>query len=129
MECPICYEDIKQEDLVVLKCSHKFHYDCIMNEYKSQLDNVNIKIRICPYCRGYGGYLKMKPNCIPIKYITENYNIFYDHLKNNDYEKIKDYFDETHCLCILKTGINKGKQCSKKRKVNSLFCGIHTKSI
>ena len=45
MDCPICYEDISSDELVVLKCSHKFHYDCIMKEYKTQLDNTNnIKI-------------------------------------------------------------------------------------
>jgi hypothetical protein len=131
MECPICYEDISSDELVVLKCSHKFHYDCIMKEYKTQLDNTNnIKIRICPYCRGYGGYLKMKQNCVPIKYITENYNSFYDYLIHNDYDKIKFFFEETHCFCILKTGPNKGTQCSRTRKPDSLFCGTHAaKSI
>ena len=29
-----------------------------------------------------------------------------------------------NCLCILKTGINKGKQCSNKA-TNPTLCGIH----
>ena len=129
MECPIRYDVIEENDKTILKCSHTFHYDCIMKEYKNQLQNRNTKLRICPYCRGYGGYLKMKSQCVPVKHLTEHYNIFYDHLKNNEYDEIKDYFDNSRCFFILKTGKNKGNQCSRKKKHNYLFCGIHAKSI
>ena len=32
------------------------------------------------------------------------------------------------CPTILKTGVNKGKRCNCKLKLNNLFCGKHSKS-
>ena len=75
-------------------------------------------------CRSYGGYLVVD-NTLPIKGIHENYNLFIDYIKNNDL-KYKTFFNKDKCFAILKSGENKGKQCSSKHKKNSCFCGKHT---
>ena len=41
-ECPICITEFSKKDNVVeLKCKHRFHYDCI----------INVKSNNCPVCR------------------------------------------------------------------------------
>ena len=126
-ECSICYETIENCDLQLLDCLHKFHYDCIVSEFKFQLNNYNNSRKLeCPYCRYKSGLLPLRNNRIPIKNINENYNLFLDSIENKDYDKIKVYFAEPQCHAILKTGINKGAQCKRKKKVG-LFCTAHLK--
>lgn len=46
--CSICLEDLVPKDgiYIVLKCSHKFHLECVKN----------VKNNVCPNCRsGYSG--------------------------------------------------------------------------
>ena len=44
-ECPICMENIKeQEDVLITKCKHKFHASCL-------LQNTEINGYKCPNCR------------------------------------------------------------------------------
>ena len=42
--CDICCEDHNDES-IILKCNHKFHYFCILKTFKVSLN------RKCPYCR------------------------------------------------------------------------------
>ena len=50
-ECYICCDifientNIKGEQPVILKCGHKFHYNCILMSYKTARNT------LCPYCR------------------------------------------------------------------------------
>ena len=56
-ECYICCDifientNIKGEQPVILKCGHKFHYNCILMSYKTARNT------LCPYCRQSGGKL------------------------------------------------------------------------
>lgn len=127
-ECYICYENIDEETKQILKCCHKFHYDCILKEFIGQLENYNVKKKlICPYCREHNGKLPMKPGYIPVRNVTENYNFFITLLNNSCIDDLKPFFKEDRCHAILKTGINKGSQCSRKRKKDTLFCSSHNK--
>lgn len=113
--CLVCYDELKEEDLSILKCGHKFHYECIHMTYK------NMKSRCCPYCRSDGGYLKLYPGVVP------EYNIHYEYITF----KKKEYqieLIEGRCKHILIKGKNKGKQCSFKDKGEG-YCGRHIKLL
>lgn len=125
-ECPICYEELNDKNIETLLCDHKFHYDCILNVYKNPV--IKREIRICPFCRGNGGYLSNVNHEIPIKGIHKNYNIFMDYIKTNN-DKCKEFFVKGRCIAILKTGENKGAQCHSKNKQHSDFCGKHKKIL
>ena len=45
MECPICYCEIKDTDLEILKCGHKFNHECILLSFKNntQYNTNNMK--------------------------------------------------------------------------------------
>tara|TARA_Y100001970_G_C13888374_1_gene677385 strand:+ start:471 stop:767 length:297 start_codon:yes stop_codon:yes gene_type:complete len=43
-ECVICLEDLKN-NVVVLDCNHKYHYDCIQSWYLKK------NVLKCPLCR------------------------------------------------------------------------------
>ena len=49
-ECYICCDTLNDtDDIVELKCNHKFHINCILMSYKKA------KNKLCPYCRQPGG--------------------------------------------------------------------------
>ena len=41
--CPICHDTLTTTNLIITKCSHRFHLSCFLGWY-----NTN---PICPYCR------------------------------------------------------------------------------
>ena len=125
-ECPICY-DVLDDTTEILKCNHKFHYNCIMKTYMHQLDKSSMPFRECPFCRNLGGELTGRPGTIPIKGIHKNYNAFLDSIKNLDGEELLKYFNDGKCYAIVKNGDNKGLQCKSASKPNSKFCGRHHK--
>ena len=57
-ECYICCDIIeinnsnKNLQKIILKCGHKFHYECIKMSYKTAHNT------LCPYCRQPGGKIK-----------------------------------------------------------------------
>ena len=51
MECVICLEDIKNDELVALKCAHMFHIDCVIMLIQK-------RTRKCPICRERITYIK-----------------------------------------------------------------------
>jgi hypothetical protein len=64
--CYICSEKIKDvSNLEILKCNHKFCYECIYNWYETIINKINYgfnnyQIRNeCPVCRKDGGYLTL----------------------------------------------------------------------
>ena len=138
-ECNICMERL-ENDVVTLKCGHRFHYKCIFNSFYNitnkkwtmsfyQCNNLSQnKARECPYCRKDGGFLPLKANTIPVEKIHREYSEFKKMVKSNDTLGLKKYFDENKCMTILQSGVNKGKQCSRKKKCGHDFCGTHLKS-
>ena len=48
---------------------------------------------------------------------------------NNNFEKWEKYFIKTNCYCILKTGKNSGKQCSRKKFGDTNYCKTHLKKF
>ena len=132
-ECPICYEKIDSNDVVKLKCGHEFHNECIILAYKSNIKSRGyytnkFQIRVCPYCRADGGYLKCNMNEIPQEFIHDNYFDFKISLKNDDKDYYMKYLNPNKCLSILKTGIKKGTQCSAKPYCSeSDYCKRHYK--
>lgn len=136
--CNICMERL-EGNIIKLKCGHVYHYDCIFNSYYNtthkkwtysfyQTNNLSQnKPRECPYCRKDGGYIPLKPNTIPLEKIHKEYSDFKKIMKDNDKEGLKKYLNCNNCMTILKKGANSGKQCSKKKKGNSDYCGTHLK--
>jgi len=43
MDCPICLDEIKEEDKKIIKCSHVYHEKCIEKWFK--------RSHKCPLCR------------------------------------------------------------------------------
>lgn len=128
--CPICYDKM-ENDVVKLTCGHSFHYTCILEIYKAKyMKNKSSRyVRTCPYCRQYGGYLPLKNNIFPLKKIHEEYNELEKYLDLNDFQTLKElskkYMDPNKCQTILKSGVNRGYQCKKKRSKDSEYCCIH----
>ena len=137
--CPICFEKISQNpelpyrDLkcvykskVTLKCNHCFHHDCLI-DWIAQPSSYNY---YCPYCRDkIKYYIELPSNMFPIKYIHKEYNEVQNCIDLKDENKLKEvcskYFNEKYCNCILKTGNNKGHQCSRKKSPGSNMCKLH----
>lgn len=117
--CKICYDTLKpQDNISLLKCKHKFHYECILMTYKTLKGK-----RQCPYCRKDGGYLDLYPGKAPTKYIHKEYSDY----KNGNLDSIK--FIEGKCKFILKRGKNVGNQCSFNIKTESGYCQRHHNMI
>lgn len=53
--CPICYENIQENEYYTTKCNHSFHKSCIKNWIDTQNDKIidddETKVILCPYCR------------------------------------------------------------------------------
>jgi SNF2 family DNA or RNA helicase len=47
INCPICLDDIIEDQKCITKCGHKFCWDCIYNTFKQNSNNGGIK---CPSC-------------------------------------------------------------------------------
>ena len=124
LECPICYEKIREDDLVELTCGHKFHYSCILATFKSTVNSYDSKCRECPYCRVQSDYLELKNGSLPLRNIHREY----EHLKgkNIKIETLDKYLVKSRCKAILRTGANKGSQCSRSIAENG-YCKIHLK--
>lgn len=43
MDCPICLDEIKEEDKKIIKCSHVYHKECINKWFE--------RSHQCPLCR------------------------------------------------------------------------------
>ena len=122
--CPICYDSIEDNE-TKLVCGHIFHNRCIYYQYLNSLK------RICPYCRCYGGYLKLKEGEFPKKNIHSEYTLIEKYIKENNFEMLEQitekYIDKRKCHYIILKGKNKGTQCKKNKDKNNNFCFIHKK--
>lgn len=124
VECPICYEKISDDDMEELSCGHKFHYSCILSTFRAAPINYDNKVRECPYCREQSDFLMLRPGTLPLKNIHKEYEQLKG--KNIKVESLDKYLIQCQCKAILKTGANKGNQCSKKIHEGS-YCKIHSK--
>ena len=126
--CYICYEMIKEDELMTLICNHKYHYDCIIETFRNNKQN-SYKTRQCPYCRMNTNYLPLRMGYLPIRDIHLEYNnIRKSKIKIEDLESFSIIVNPDKCSMFLKSGPNKGKQCSKNRNDQSIFCTCHKKS-
>ena len=125
--CPICCDNL-ENGICTLLCGHKYHKKCILSSYTSDIHNSRSGIiqRKCPYCRKHGGYLELEPNTIPIKGIHKEYNEFRQCVEKKDAERLKVYLNHKKCFAILKSGINKGSQCSNKPDKPHYYCKKHS---
>ena len=46
-ECSICYEIMKKEQTIKLKCKHEFHINCV----QKWIDTDHVDNTLCPYCK------------------------------------------------------------------------------
>lgn len=129
-ECLICFSTI-DDDKIVLECGHPYHYECIHAAYKHTIESKSLtrkNLRMCPYCREPGGFLPLKDNMIPERYIHKEWVLFMKLVHDGELEEYKKYMDEKKCMAICTTGINKDKQCKNNPKENG-FCKRHQKCI
>lgn len=111
--CSICYR--KKNNPIELKCKHSFCYDCLVESFRGVKCNFHCKThRVCPYCRKQSSFLPLLEGNKPIKGIHKEYG------KKIVKKGVK-------CCAILKSGKNKGLQCSCYALGNSQFCGRHNK--
>lgn len=125
--CPICHENIINNETTIL-CGHKFHYNCILMEFKHNYRRILGFKNKCPYCRQVGGYLRLEKHTIPVEGIHIEYDAFIQFKKNNDIDNLKLFLDNTKCLYIMKSGKNKDSQCNSKTNNLIHFCTRHNKT-
>jgi hypothetical protein len=121
--CQICFTSPEPENLITLKCNHKFCYDCLLESYKGKMCNFSdSKVhRICPYCRSPASFLPLRDGMKPIKGIHRNIT------KRSNILKTKTYIPTSEqCTAVIKSGPNMGKKCVCTAKQNGL-CGRHNK--
>ena len=94
--CGICYLDSNLYS-TTLRCKHKYHWACIK---KYIITNKSIN-KVCPYCSNYFELKQIEKKCAICNKLT-----FYDSKKCKLHLKKK-------CSYILKSGKNKGNNCSK----------------
>ena len=141
--CPICFEDLEinnidsninsfekaNKSIIILRCRHKFHNECLIGWFKQTLGEKRSK-RYCPYCRKKSSFIPLPPSMFPIKNIHAEYLTIEKYIYNKEYDKletfVKPFFNENYCHSILKTGKNKGHQCTKKKIKNKFFCLTHS---
>ncbi len=122
--CPICYDTVEGDNLQVLSCGHKFHYDCILATFRSAQISYENKYRECPYCRVQSDFIDLRPGTLPLKNIHREYEELKG--KNIKIETLDKYLVKSKCKAILRTGANKGSQCSRSIYENG-YCKIHLK--
>jgi hypothetical protein len=111
--CAICAEPLADQYCHSLDCGavkHTFHYECLMNTYKS-----SNQLR-CPYCRTQQDFL---PIVNGLKNVIAGV-----HYKRYT---TKPELQNTPCQAILKQGKRKGEICNAKCQLGSHHCKRHTK--
>jgi hypothetical protein len=123
IDCPVCYDKIQsEEELTILKCGHKYHYECILNSFKMNHSSYDNKRRQCPYCRVESDYLELKTGLVPRRQIHEEYNVLRG--KNMKLEQLEAFILPNKCQAIIMTGINKYNQCTRKQ-TEEKYCKLH----
>ena len=109
LDCDICGEPHKCKHVHTLKCTHTFHYECIMKSYIASRDKFNQ----CPLCRKKQGGLPIV-NGLPklirgIHYINEH----------------PPEYTPGKCNAVLKSGKRKGCECGSKCMLGLNVCNRH----
>lgn len=106
--CYICY-DINNNESVLLYCDHKFHHDCIIQNYNYT------KQKECPYCRYKYKFLPLPEGKTPICGLHKEYK---SNLSYSPYYNIK------YCKGFFKNG----KPCHYRAYPNG-YCKRHEKQL
>jgi len=101
-ECPICYDDVHEDEQKTLSCEHSFHTVCIGAWFANQ-DGCS-RPRTCPYCR-------VPPACPPPP--AEECPICYDDVDDEE-QKTLNCKHSFHTGCI-KTWFANQDGCSRAR--------------
>lgn len=107
MECLICLDDIKENELYKSECGHHFHHKCITFEFAEQCNTFFIKNLSCPYCRNIlkdSEATRKKDMITNIHGVPENIKI----VKGWGFLNVP--YNNQNC-CVLTTS---GNQCKKK---------------
>lgn len=154
--CPICFEGFLEDDAknnnnkcipcsrnlkkinqskINLDCGHSFHHDCLVDWLMTKdkkpyyLYAQSYKL-FCPYCRKKFNYVPLPENLFPIRNIHQEYNIIQTFIDNKDKVSLNEVcpkmFNQNHCNTILKTGKNRGYQCSRQKINGSEMCKLHS---
>ena len=116
-DCAICGLPLSCKYTYKLKCSHEFHYECLLKTLQSSIVyNHNVKKNQCPYCRDRCGYI---PAVNGLKKLTPG---IHDILMNSDFQSVK-------CQHILTRGKRKGLLCDKNCKIGYMYCVNHCPKI
>ena len=103
-KCLICHFPDKKENLLKLKCSHYFHLRCLVPE---DFDITKKNFRsICPYC-GQKVLIKKKTM---VSSESDKSNVT---SKSTPACQCYELKKSNTCKVILKSGINKGKECGR----------------
>ena len=124
IDCPICQEYLKGNDLVRLLCYHAFHHDCVLDWYKVAQNKYDT-IRTCPLCRENGGYLPLKRGQEKISGI---------HWTDQSAKSKQRYYSKPSvpiaaivpCKATIqsKKSVNYGKACGNTALYDG-YCGTH----
>jgi len=114
--CLISGESLKDRQ-IKLGCGHKFNYECILNEIKSQRKKNRLETQKtslneikCPYCR------KNNKGILP-------WYTGYDKIKNINWSATNKKIIK-RCKIKIKSGKRKGEVCGCPAKYDT-FCGRH----
>ena len=113
--CNICSEEIKEGEIIGLKCNSKKHifcYECINDWFNESFSNKMYKYQniknMCPMCRRHGGKLP---------YLNDKYKFNHQIYYNSENNL------EQNCGCYIKKS---NKICTNiGKKEYNYRCGLH----
>ena len=122
-ECSICGLNLTDKFCHKLKCSHVFHYECLMKTF-IHLSSVQVNGRNCPYCRSKCDYLPLV-NGLKRTIISVHFGLFSGAFPKNILKQ--EYNDP--CKFILTRGKNKGNGCGKNCSLGYEYCKSHKDKV
>ena len=108
--CGICHLE-NNKDSIRLSCSHHYHRQCLAKSNINHYSNISQ----CPYCSKSFALKTLFKKC----YIC-NKTAVSDLCPIHKNINIK-------CCAILKSGKRKGQSCSRKIKLSTGYCSLHSK--
>ena len=103
-ECPICMEDLDEDDKLITSCNHSFHTNCFVQNCLAELRKDNFsnrdeenKVFQCPNCRG-----DTKADCLNDTEVRD----IYEGLQLNRDGNNDDRLEFQYMIDILETNLN-----------------------